>query len=202
MRNIKLPAAALAASLLAGGTAGALLFTPIGALAQEATDSATAPVSWISEALKKLVDDGTITQAQSDAVAQALEDAKPAHGPRGGGRGGGMALDAVAEALNMGGTELRDELAGGKTIAEVAAEQGVDVQTVIDALVADLEEHLARHVADGTLTQEQADAKAADAVERFTAMVNGELPLGGHRGPGGPGRGFMAPPTAPSAFTS
>ena len=201
MPKPKLTAAVLAGSLLAGGAAGTLLFTPISALAQESTDTPRSPVGWIADALKKLVDDGTISQAQSDAVAQALQDAKPAHGPRGGG-GGRMSLDAAAEALNMGGTELRDELAAGKTIAEVAAEQGVAVQTVIDALVADFKAHLAEHVANGTMTQEEADAKAADAVQRFTDLVNNDFPFRGHGGHGGPGRMGPPPADAPAATPS
>ena len=47
-------------------------------------------------------------------------------------------LEAAAEALGMTTDELRTELEAGKTIADVAGEQGVDVQTVIDAMVADV----------------------------------------------------------------
>jgi hypothetical protein len=62
----------------------------------------------------------------------------------------------------------------------------VDVQTVIDAIVADMNSHLDQAVADGRLTRAQADERKADAAERATDLVNGELRAGGPMGPGGP----------------
>lgn len=87
----------------------------------------------------------------------------PADGPR---RPFGSHLAVAAETLGMTEDELRTALAAeGATIASIAAERGVDVQLVIDAIVADSQDEL---------------------VERVTAMVNGELR---EHGPGGPGRG-------------
>ena len=52
------------------------------------------------------------------------------------GPGGGPELDAAAEALGMSVEDLQSELRDGKSIADVAQEENVDVQTVIDAMVA------------------------------------------------------------------
>jgi len=69
-----------------------------------------------------------------------------------------------------------------------AAELGVSTEQIQAAREAGLQEHLAEKVADGTITQEQADA-------RLQAMQNGEMPGGmGHGGPGGRGPG--GPPEA------
>ena len=99
--------------------------------------------------LQALVDDGTLTSAQLDAVVSALDAAGPMrgempggfgdHGGRGDhGRGGrGFGLDAAATALGLTADELRTELEGGSTIAEVAQANGVEVQAVIDAMVAE-----------------------------------------------------------------
>jgi hypothetical protein len=95
-----------------------------------------------------------------------------------------MGLDTAATALGITADELRTELEAGKTIAEVAGERGVDVQTVIDAMVAQLETHLAEEVASGEHTQEEADQKLADATTRITDHVNNGMPAGG-RGPRG-----------------
>ncbi len=204
MPNTKLAAAALAASLLAGGTAGALLSAPMTAMAAETSGETTSRANWISDALKKLVDAGTISKGQSDAVAKALAEARPQHRPRR--VGARMSLDAAAKALGISGSELRDEMVAGKTIAQVASERGVDVQVVIDAMVADFRAHLAEHVASGRLTQAQADARAAVAAERVTTMVNNEIRLRGqrhHRGQPGSSGGRKAPAagaeTAPAA---
>jgi lipoate-protein ligase A len=76
----------------------------------------------------------------------------------------------------MAADELRTELRSGKTIAQVAADQGVDVQDVIDALVADVKAHLDEEVASGEHTQAEADAKLAEVTARITDRVNNGKP--------------------------
>lgn len=96
-------------------------------------------------------------------------------------------IAVAATALGMTEAELVAELQAGKSIADVASAKGISVDTVIDALYADLKAHIDAHVAEGKITQEQADAKLADAKTRITAMVNtAGLPAGkGHSGKGG-----------------
>lgn len=168
--NKTIAAAAVAASIAAGGMAGLVLGTPPLAGAQTAAGEA---ISWVDEALSGLVSDGTITQDQADAVETALGDARPHHGMHG---RPGHHLGVVAEALDMTEDQLRTALEGGKTIAEVAADEGVDVQAVLDALAADARARLDQAVADGDLTREQADERLARIEERVTAMVDGERP--------------------------
>jgi uncharacterized protein YidB (DUF937 family) len=136
---------------------------------------------WVEDALSGLVEDGTITQEQADAVEEALEDARPDRGIGGGigHHGFGLVLgdmSTVAESLGISEDELRAALADGQTIAEIAEEQGVDVQDVIDDIVAAQRERVDEAVAEGRLTQEEADELLAGAEERVTAFVNGELP--------------------------
>jgi polyhydroxyalkanoate synthesis regulator phasin len=136
---------------------------------------------WVQDALSGLVENGTITEEQADAVEEALEDARPDRGFGGGIGHHGLALglgdmSTVAESLGIGEDELRAALADGQTIAEIAEEQGVDVQDVIDDIVAAQRERLDEAVAEGHLTQEEADEFLAGAEERVTAFVNGELP--------------------------
>ena len=172
-------AAAVAASLAVGGLAGSVLGTPVIAGAGE---TATGAASWVQDALQGLVDDGTITEAQSEAVASALEDARPERGHHGVSHH--LALTTVAEALGVTEEELRTALADGRTVADVATEQGVDVQVVVDAIVAEVRERVDERVAGGDLTRERADEVLAGAEERATALVNGDGPArrGGHRG--------------------
>ena len=136
--------------------------------------------------LQNLVDDGTITAAQADAVAADLATEIPIHGPGGrggpgGGHHGGPGFDGevVAGLLGIDVDALRSGLRDGKTIAEIAGEQGVDPQTVIDSLVAEARSHLDLSVENGRLTQEEADAKLADATERITDFVNNGFPQRG-----------------------
>jgi hypothetical protein len=147
---------------------------------------------WAKAALDPLVTNGTITQAQEDAVLAALKAARPDHGPGDGHGGPGVGnLDAAAKALGMTADELRTALDGGKTIAGIAKDKGIDVAKVADALVADLKAHLDAEVKDGEVTQAQADALLASSKTRIEDFVNGKAPAGGpggRGGPGGPGR--------------
>jgi hypothetical protein len=103
-------------------------------------------------------------------------------GGPGGMRGGpGPGLEAAAEAIGITTDELRTALRDGSSLAEVAAANDVDVQTVIDALVAEATTHLDEAVANGRLTEAEASERAADLEEHITAHVNGEHP---GRGPG------------------
>jgi gas vesicle protein len=195
--NKKFVIAGLTAGLVAGsgaglilsqsGFAGASSAPAIVATVGDSTGTGTAdqgrpdPSTRIAEVLQPLVDNGTLTQAQLDTVVQTLVDNMPQGGRGGrgdhGGRGQrGEHLEAAATALGMTADELRTELKAGKTIAQVATDQGVDVQDVIDALVAEVKEHLDEEVASGEHTQEEADAKLAEATARITDRVNNGKP--------------------------
>ncbi|MCZ7527192.1 MAG: hypothetical protein M5U14_12900 [Acidimicrobiia bacterium] len=107
--------------------------------------------------------------------------------------GGGHVLSTAAEAIGIDVADLAEAVRGGQTIAEVAQANGVDPNAVVAALVAATEDRIDEAVADGKLTQEEADEKKAALTERMTDVVNGEVPLGrggprGHGGRGGPGR--------------
>ncbi len=114
--------------------------------------------------------------ALPDRIAEVVEREglpdRPGHGHRG---HFGAGLDAAAEAIGITSEELRTALGEGSTIADVAEANDVDVQTVIDALVADAEAHIDQAVEDGRLTEDEAAERKADVAERIEAMVNGEL---------------------------
>jgi hypothetical protein len=165
----------------------------------------------LQEVLQPLVDDGVITQEQADKVIAALEAAGPMGGHDGagagmpgggmpgdgdgdGGRGAGMsgALDSVAALLGITTDELTTELQSGKTLATIATEHGATAQDVIDVLVQEVKDHFTAEVASGEHTQEDADARIADATQRITDFVNNGGPMGpgmGGRGGHGPGDG-------------
>ena len=158
--------AAMSAGLLAGTGAGLVLGVP--GLTSAAGD----------------VETGSIDKRSSD-------DADGRHG-RGKGKGGKMGSpETLATALGVDTETLRSEFAAGKSIADIAAEQGIAIDTVVAALVADLEEHLNEHVADGSLTVDEAAEKLASAEDRISEKVN-EVPPTRDRN-SGPRRGGQLP---------
>src|SRR5205823_7569349 len=112
-----------------------------------------------------------------------------------------LKLDAAASYLGLAEAQLRTELDGGKTLAQVAKDHGKPVDGLVDALVADLKKHLDADVAAGRITKAQEDQFLADAKQRTTDFVNGNGPGGTRYGfrrfDGGPPpafRGGGAPP--------
>jgi polyhydroxyalkanoate synthesis regulator phasin len=141
------------------------------------------PVSKILEALGPLVENGTISEAQAEAVAETLAENLPPRRPH---RGGRFVVGAAAEFLGMEVQDLAAQLREGTTLAEIA---GAQTDGLIAALVADVEEKLDGAVAEGRITQEEADEKLAEATERITTFVNEGPQHEEGEGPGGRGRG-------------
>jgi hypothetical protein len=145
----------------------------------------------LKETLQSLIDDGTLSQAQVDAVIAKIEAAMPAGGPVGTGRDrggrGGADLDLVATTLGITAGDVRTAVRGGQTIAELAVAKGKTAQDVIDALVADAKTRLNARVTAGTITQAEADTRLTAQTTRLTDFVNSTKvgPEDGH----GPGEG-------------
>jgi hypothetical protein len=157
----------------------------------------------LEQALLKRVDAalaaGRITQAQANELRQRIQSGDypligPVLGHRGGPGHGFGHVEAAATYLGLTEAELRSQLEGGKTMADVAKAQGKTVDGLVAALVADEKKELDAAVAAGRLTQAQANAMLADAKSRFTDMVNGTFP---DHGP----RGFRGTPPADDAST-
>lgn len=174
----------VAGTLAVGGSAVAL--TP--ASAEESGNAVTSRLAGIKGALSGLVDDGTLTQKQADKVASTLDKELPSRGGKGH-HGFGMLRDsgaAAAKALDLTVAELRTELKGGKTLADVATDKDVSVDTLVTAMVKAAKDDVAAAVKDGKLTQAQADKITSNLTERITDRVNGVRPeRGGHRGDAG-----------------
>jgi hypothetical protein len=70
-------------------------------------------------------------------------------------------FDVAAEALGLTPEELFAELHAGKSLDEIAEEQGVDIEVVQDAMnaarVETMRQAIEQAVEDGNMTQEQAD---------------------------------------------
>ena len=200
--------AGAAAALAVGGAGAGIAATRLShspreesqAIVNDAAKQLGVEPTKLSAALKKAyedridaaVADGTLTKAEGDALKQRLEAnglplvAPPLglrhfgfhdHGPPG--------LPAAAKYLGLSESQLQSKLESGKTLAQVAKDEGKSVDGLVAALKADLKEKLDQAVSDGRLTkaQEQRFLDAAD--QRLSDLVNGNFPAGppgfGHR---------------------
>ncbi|TFV56646.1 hypothetical protein E4P41_15415 [Geodermatophilus sp. DF01-2] len=180
--------------LVVAAAAGALTLTGLAVAVPALADTAStggassSVVDRIRDALSGLVDDGSLTQEQADEVASTLGEA--GLGGHGDHHRGGHDLTAVATALGTGEDELRTALeADGATLAQVAEEQGVELDTLVAALVEAEREGIAEAVEDGRTTQEAADERLADLEQRVTERVTSPRDdhphgAGRHGGPG------------------
>ncbi|MGY1694080.1 hypothetical protein ACI780_04130 [Geodermatophilus sp. SYSU D00814] len=172
--------------LVIAATTGALTLTglavavPAMADTGDTGDASSSRVERIRDALADLVEDGSLTSEQADEVATTLGEADP--GPGGGHAGRGPDLATAAEALGTSEDDLRTALeADGATLAQVAEDRGVALDTLVQALVVAEQERIAQAVTDGRLTQEEADERLADLEQRVSDRVESTVP---DRGPG------------------
>src|SRR5207253_3157242 len=188
----KVIAGAVAATAVAGA-GGAIaankLASPKGesqAVVDDAANQLGIKPSALSDALKKALENridaavsaGEITKAQGDELKSRIESGDvPLFGfPHAGfgrdGDGPGGKLDAAAAYLGLTEAQLRTELDGGKTLAQVAKDHGKSVDGLVTALVDALKKHLDADVAAGRITKAQEDQFLAEAKQRITDFVN------------------------------
>lgn len=141
------------------------------------------PSSKLSGALKKALTDradaalaaGRITKAEADAIKQHIESSDfpllggLRHGF--GHRDGFDHLEAAAGYIGITEAQIRTELEGGKTLAQVARDQGKSAAGLVDALLADAKQKLDDAVSAGRLTKPR-EAELLDGLkDRITKRI-------------------------------
>lgn len=199
-------AAGAAAGLAVAGGGAAIAASQLGspqaesqAIVNDAAQQLGIQPSKLSDALKKALEDrvdaavsaGDLTKDEGTALKARIEsDDFPLFGfPHRGFGGPGHVgvvvggLDAAASYLGLTEDALRTQLESGKTLAQVAKDQGKSVDGLIQAMVDSAKSKLDAAVKAGRLTQSQEDSMLADLKQRITDLVNGKLPpFPGHDG--------------------
>ncbi|MBI2706477.1 MAG: hypothetical protein HYX32_14485 [Actinobacteria bacterium] len=168
--------AAMAATSLAVATLAPIEL----ALAKGATSAQTSERSKSprDQALEQLVNDGTISEEQRTKILDKLKKFRSRAG-----RFIESSRKEVAAVLGITPDQLREERRGGKSIAEVAQNRGIDPQKVIDDLVAKASQRVDEAVAAGDLPADRAAKIKSKLPEIITRIVNGKpgAPLGKNR---------------------
>ena len=130
-----------------------------------------------------LLANGKITQAQADKLKAAINSGKDL--------GLGRLLEArekavtklraavrkeigksAADAIGISVGDLRTELKGGKSIADVAAEHNVSVDTVKTKITDDIKASLGKAVANGKITQAREDKMLQTLADNLDKILN------------------------------
>jgi hypothetical protein len=85
----------------------------------------------------------------------------------------------VAEATGLEIGEVVEQFRAGSTLAEVLTAGGVDVDTFTQDVLSRASERLSQAVANGRITQEQADEMIARLTERLPELLNASRPAEG-----------------------
>ena len=142
-----------------------------------------------------------ITSGASSTLAQTSGNTTPTPNPQGtqghnwnmygmmwGNRHGDPMWTAVAAVLNMDVDTLVTQIQSGITLVQIAEAQGVDIQTVYDAVLAVMTNHMNAMIAAGYMTQSQVDTQLAwmrdhmTEMPMFTGFGFNPCPMGGMMG--------------------
>jgi polyhydroxyalkanoate synthesis regulator phasin len=151
------------------------------AIINDAAEQLGIPPAKLSSALKKALSDridaavaaGRLTKEEGDELKARIQSGDfPLFGGfhRGFGHFGG--LDAAANYLGLTEMQLRSELAGGKTLAQVARDHGKSVDGLVDALLDEAKEKLDAAVQAGRITKDQEAEILGELKQRITNLVN------------------------------
>ncbi|MGD9935461.1 MAG: hypothetical protein AB7T37_17325 [Dehalococcoidia bacterium] len=161
----------------------------VGLIGGAATMVAVVPAALAATSTDTTTTSGTTTTAVSGQQAPRLRMAPQGTGsvPAGhgrmamrGGPGGHLnIIEAAAAELGMTPEELKTELEAGKSILDVAAENGVDAATLTANVTAAAKADVATKLAAGEITQEQADHALAEIDEHIADVLSGARPEGG-----------------------
>ncbi len=150
------------------------------------------PAAQAESVLEELVADGTLEEQQAEAVLDGLtERHEQLREQLAEHREEAMAeRDALLQdVLGLSAEEVRERLAGGETMADIA---GDSLDELVAAVVAQRSERVQEAVDAGRLTQEQADTIVEGMPERVATELEQDRSELAGRGPGG-GHGFGGP---------
>ena len=114
---------------------------------------------------------GTAVFADAPGDGEIQEYCGGNTGWRGFNGNGGVISDTVSEFLGLTEEELHDLRLEGYSLAEIAELEGIDVNDLVDAIVAEKAEALEAKVADGTLSRERAELMIQQMTQRTEQAV-------------------------------
>ena len=128
--------------------------------------------------LDEAVEAGKIDPEKAEQIAERIEEGSPCWHPHPRQQQQGprllkkLVIHAAAETLGMTPPELVGELRECKSLVQVAAEQGVEREVLKSGILNEAAERLEQAVANGRITQEQADRVLQGLTDRIDDIVD------------------------------
>lgn len=147
------------AALVVGGVTAGSFLAPVGmAAAQEADAESDADATEESEE----------TEVEEDGAVEEEGDGEGRRDRRQNRRSDrrGARYEAATETLGLSSEEIREGFAEGKSLADMAEEQGVEVSDLRDALLANVTERIDEAVEEGRIDEDEAAEKLAELEAR------------------------------------
>ncbi|MBU7006151.1 hypothetical protein [Phosphitispora fastidiosa] len=134
----------------------------------------------------------TLPDANAATAEPAATQTANVYGPGAGlGRVYGNMMDSVSKLLGMEPAEVRTERQSGKSLSQIAESKGVTEDKLVDSIVEQRKSQLDQSVANGTISQEQAEYCEENMEQRVTESV-ARTTVGPRDGRGGKGMGRAA----------
>ncbi|MCH1512087.1 MAG: hypothetical protein P8J01_01505 [Acidimicrobiales bacterium] len=143
---------------------GALIGIPLLASADNNTSSLTEQVS---------TSETEIEEGKSERDGGALDKQRRGKAKKG---EQGRLLGGLIESLEIDSADLKAGIENGRTLGEIAEDNGIDSETVVETIVNNMTERLNQAVADGKITGEKALEAASGIQEKAQEIVN--TPIG------------------------
>ncbi len=170
---------------LSDGSTLANIINASGGSVESVINSAVADAT---EQINAAVAESRLTQEQADELIASLEtvftDAVNGELPARAGRpiqrlaARGLARQ-VAEATGLEPGDVVEQFQAGSTLADILTANGIDVDTFTQDVLSRASERLAQAVANGRITQEEADEMIARLTERLPELLNASRPAEG-----------------------
>lgn len=124
---------------------------------------------------------GGVVVAQEGSDGDAPDGERQFDGQKDHRRGHGRGFQAIINASGLDASIFVDGFESGMTINEVLAANNVDSGLVLGMVLADIEVKLSEKVADGSITQAEADEMLANAESKLSTLMDSTPPPPGDR---------------------
>ncbi|WP_248928301.1 S-layer homology domain-containing protein [Paenibacillus hamazuiensis] len=157
----------------------------------------TRPESGMADRMNRQLEDGKLSQGNEDRTGVSQDKSAPQNAsgrPNMNGSGNANIVKLAAAVLGLDESTVTDSLQAGKTLLQIAADQGVDADEFLQKLTDAESASIDAEVSAGKIAQDQADRQKSGLSDRLKRLLEGAA--GSASLPSGPDRTDRPAPSA------